>query len=477
MKLSKSLIGHYDVQKQLGSKADRQTFLARDIRTQELVVIKIIQLGRDFQWNDLKLFEREARILQGLDHPAIPKYKDYFETDIEGTQSFVLVQTYIKAESLDSVVRAGRRFSELEIMELAERLLFVLSYLHEQTPVVVHRDIKPSNILIADRSSDSVSNVYLVDFGSVHTGANKESGTITIVGSYGYIPLEQFVGQVTPVSDLYSLGMTLIYLVTGVHPADIPQVNGKIQSTHSSIQPKFARWLARMTQPYFDQRFDSAASALAALNARESGEGYYHHLRPVNSKVELYRDRTHLQIITKGQYWKIPNMVISLLSTVLCICLFSVGVLPIAWVIFLVPAAFLERKISNFIQKSNIISHLTPHYKVILINRDSAIRLETRFFKSKTVGWQKKISRFQDVDLLAYSPGYTFNHKGQTIKVAPTLSIHAGAEEYPVGHGRLSQAEFWWLGQELSDFTGLEVQTIYSTPEVPPESSCASGGC
>lgn len=477
MKLSTSLIGQYDVRKQFSDQAGRQTFLAQDIHTQELVVIKVIQLDQDFQWSDLKLFEREASMLKGLDHPAIPRYKDYFETDIEGVRSFVLVQTYIEADSLGAVVQAGRRFSEAEIVEIAERLLMILSYLHEQTPFVIHRDIKPSNILIANRSGNSVGDIYLIDFGSVHTVANKESGTITVVGSYGYIPLEQFVGQVTPASDLYSLGMTLVYLITGVHPADIPQTNGKIQLTRGSIQPKFARWLERMTHPYFDQRFDSAPLALTALKARESGEGYYHHLKPVNSKVELYRDRTHLEIITKGQYRKIPGAVSWLLSTSFYICLFASGILPIGWVIFMLPATLLGQKISDFIHRSNIISHLTPHYKAILINQESAIRLEISFLKSKTVRWQKKTSRFRDIDLLAYNPGYTFNHKGKTIKVPPTLSAHAGAEEYPIGHSRLSQAEFWWLGQELSDFTGLKIQTIYPTPVVPPESSCAAGGC
>lgn len=476
MKISTSLIGQYEVREQLSNNLGRKTFLAQDIRTQKLVVVKVIQLDQNFQWDDLKLFEREANMLKSLDHPAIPKYKDYFEAEIEGVRSFVLVQTYIEADSLEAVVQAGRRFSEAEIIEIAERLLVILSYLHEQSPVIIHRDIKPSNILIANRSGNGVGDVYLVDFGSVHTVASKESETITIVGSYGYIPLEQFVGQVAPASDLYSLGMTLIYLIAGVHPANIPQMNGKIQLPRSSIQPRFSQWLSRMTHPYFDQRFESALLALAALKARESGEGCYHHLKPVNSKVELYRDHTHLKITTKGQYGRIPYPVICLLSALFYMCLFSIGMPPIAWVIFALPATLLGQRIYNFIRKSNIIDHLTPHYKVVSIHQKSAIRSGTRFLTSKTVWWQKKSSRTQPIDLLAYNPGYTFNYKGSTIKVSPTLSIHAGEAEYPIGHSRLSQAEFWWLGQELSDFTGLEIQTIYPTPEVPPESSCA-GGC
>ncbi len=63
----------------------------------------------------------------------------------------------------------------------------------------------------------------------MQTAVSKEEGTITIVGTYGYIPLEQFGGNTVPASDLYSLGMTLIYLITGVHPAELTQVNGRVE--------------------------------------------------------------------------------------------------------------------------------------------------------------------------------------------------------------------------------------------------------
>ena len=105
----------------------------------------------------------------------------------------MLVQTYIKAESLETLIQSGKRFSEGEVLSLAEQLLILLDYLHSHSPPVIHRDIKPSNILIS-----SSQNVYLIDFGSVHTDLTKEDGTITIVGSYGYIPLEQFTGQAVP---------------------------------------------------------------------------------------------------------------------------------------------------------------------------------------------------------------------------------------------------------------------------------------
>jgi serine/threonine protein kinase len=213
----------YQIEQQLGKRAGRYTLLARDLQTQEQVVIKRLSFGEDFEWEDLKLFEREAATLKTLNHPAIPKYLDYFDLDLPSGKGFALIQTYIAAPSLEEHVRLGRSFSEAELVELATALLEILRYLHERAPAVIHRDIKPSNILLGDRTGNSVGPVYLVDFGSVQ--AAQSSGTVTVVGTYGYMPPEQFGGRGVPASDLYSLGATLIYLATGRHPADLSQMD------------------------------------------------------------------------------------------------------------------------------------------------------------------------------------------------------------------------------------------------------------
>lgn len=141
-----------------------------------------------------------------------------------------------------------------------------MNYLHKLNPPIIHRDIKPSNILLTNRSGNSIGDVYLVDFGSVQTVAKKEAGTITIVGSYGYIPLEQFMGQTTFASDLYSLGMTLIYLVTGIHPADLTQGTGKVNFDKSKISLGFARWLSTITEPYLELEVISQKPVIPYIN-------------------------------------------------------------------------------------------------------------------------------------------------------------------------------------------------------------------
>lgn len=264
--LGDSFASRYEIQQRLGKKAGRQTLLARDLETQDLVVIKLLTFSSDFNWDDLKLFEREAETLQSLSHRALPRYLDSFELDTPNGKGFAMVQSYIEAPSLEEHLKAGRTFSESEIKQLAKALLEILTYLHGQKPPLIHRDIKPSNILLTNRSGNSVGQVYLVDFGSVQTLATQEGKTVTVVGTYGYMPPEQFGGRAVPASDLYSLGATLIALATRAHPADLPQKDMGIQfeqATH--LSPAFADWLSQMTQPSLDRRFTSAASALQAL--------------------------------------------------------------------------------------------------------------------------------------------------------------------------------------------------------------------
>ena len=181
------LADRYQCDRRLGKQAGRQTLLARDLKTQQQVVVKLLSFSSDFNWEDLKLFEREVETLKSLSHPAIPQYLDSFEIDTPNRKGFALVQTYIEAKSLQEYLSDGRTFSESEVKQLATALLDILAYLHQRHPPVIHRDIKPSNILLKNRSGNSVGEVYLVDFGAVQTLATQQGKTVTVVGTYGYM--------------------------------------------------------------------------------------------------------------------------------------------------------------------------------------------------------------------------------------------------------------------------------------------------
>jgi serine/threonine protein kinase len=269
------LADRYQCDRRLGKQAGRQTLLARDLKTQQQVVVKLLSFSSDFNWEDLKLFEREVETLKSLSHPAIPQYLDSFEIDTPNRKGFALVQTYIEAKSLQEYISDGRTFSEREVKQLATALLDILAYLHQRQPPVIHRDIKPSNILLKNRSGNSVGEVYLVDFGAVQTLATQQGKTVTVVGTYGYMPPEQFGGRAVPASDLYGLGATLIALITKQHPADLPQQDLQIEfEQFTQLSRAFTNWLKRMTHPSLERRPASvqiAKEGLASVQIAKEG--------------------------------------------------------------------------------------------------------------------------------------------------------------------------------------------------------------
>ncbi|HIK17843.1 MAG TPA: protein kinase [Leptolyngbyaceae cyanobacterium M33_DOE_097] len=506
------LTDRYQIEELLSQKAGRRTFLAKDLQSQVPVIIKLLQFRDGFEWDDLKLFEREAATLKNLDHPEIPRYLDYFEVDEIDTPGFALVQSYIEAPSLATLVARGRKFSETEIIELADRLLDLLTYLHQQHPPVIHRDIKPSNILLGNRSGNSIGDVYLVDFGSVQTVSKKEEGSITIVGSYGYIPLEQFGGQTTTASDLYSLRMTLIYLLTGTHPAELPQVDGRVKF-NAEINKRFERWLEKMTHPHLDKRFDSAKVAQLALKSEDGSYGDFERLKPAHTQIRLYRDRNRLQITW---HQTLPMFTtesfLSLLIVVGIIFIICSSIQPLIRYVFsilLVLVFFVRRfylsqketyhlivddrhiyKLKDRRQRHKPIpiNHFFPEtYHRRFDDRDVYHKLKDRRQRQEPIKLSEH-SRSQ-IEILAYNPGYTFDKcldtngqliQGSTITIPPKLHLYCGNFEYSFpAHSsstKFSQAELWWLGQELSDFLNLELQVIYPTPKVPLVSTCG-GGC
>jgi serine/threonine protein kinase len=171
----------------------------------------------------------------------------------------------------------GQRFSEKQVREIAFEVLEILIYLHELSPPVLHRDIKPSNLIWGEDR-----HIYLVDFGAVQAQAAVTGVTFTVVGTSGYAPLEQFWGRAVAASDLYALGATLIHLLTGVTPADLPQKDSRIQfSDRVSVNPSLVSWIEKMTEIALEKRFSTARKALAGL---KSGN-----IQGANVPIETFR--------------------------------------------------------------------------------------------------------------------------------------------------------------------------------------------
>ncbi len=250
----------YRLQTRLGSNGPRQTWQALDQRSGQIITLKALFFGEGMAWQDLKLAERSAQTLATLKHPQIPQFIEAFWLIQPEGSYYCLVQTFIPGSSLAECVAQGQRFSEAEVRSIAEVILGILMYLHDQAPPVIHRDIKPSNLIV-----NAERRIYLIDFGAVQADPNT-GATITVVGTYGYMPPEQFGGQTVPASDLYALGATLLFLLTGINPINLPKKNLWLQvPDEAHVSDGFKAWLAYLLDPNCDQRFSSARVALQAL--------------------------------------------------------------------------------------------------------------------------------------------------------------------------------------------------------------------
>lgn len=439
---SRILAERYEVQRQLGKQTGRQTLLARDLQTQKLVVIKQLFLGSDFEWQDLKLFEREAETLKALSHPAIPRYLDYLEIDEPNSKSFALVQTYVKGKTLEEHLKAGRTFSEIEVKELAKSLLEILIYLHEQNPPVIHRDIKPSNILLHSRSGHSVGQVYLVDFGSVQNQAAKFGGTITVVGTYGYMAPEQFGGRSVPASDLYGLGATLIYLVTGLHPTELSQQDFKIQFADrvKQLNPNLIDWLEWMTEPSLPKRLSSAEEALQSLKNPRQSDKKSMAVQRQYSDIKLTKNSDFIEIITPPQ-----GVGFGLIALVLS---WSSANLRLLWELY-EGRTYPQVLIVSVICLVTIVAmFLCALFRELRLRIDRQQISHTSNLLGLKWNYSKPAPRQDICQLEIKQIGY---------KVSQMI-IQAGNQKYRLGVKQgLSESEIEWLATELSQWLGLKI--------------------
>jgi uncharacterized protein YjbI with pentapeptide repeats len=255
----------YQIERELGQNraGGRLTYLATQIDTQQSVVVKQFQFVQSISsWTGYSAVKSEIQVLRALSSPNIPRYLDAFETP----NGFCLVQEYKEAIPLSQF----GQFTPQDIKQIAVAVLEVLVYLQQQNPPVIHRDIKPENILI-DRSFGKMT-VYLVDFGFARLGGGEVTDSSVVKGTLGFMPPEQlFNRQLTEASDLYSLGATLICLLTGVRSQDIGSlINCETSSfnVHQQLLQlnfQFIDWLDQMVAPSLNNRYANAAVALAAL--------------------------------------------------------------------------------------------------------------------------------------------------------------------------------------------------------------------
>jgi serine/threonine protein kinase/curved DNA-binding protein CbpA len=206
-----------------------------------------------------RLFIREAKTLLNLNHTGIPRLYAYF---VQNNFSYLL-QEYIPGSTLaEAVEERGKNYNEQEARELLRELAEILRFLHSQSPPIIHRDIKPQNLM---RHADG--RLLLIDFGAVCRAANKSTGSQTLIGSPGYAPPEQIIGQPVPQSDLYAAGVTAVRLLTGIHPTQLTNKrNEKMEwEQHSHVSTPFRDLINELLARDPTRRLSSAEELLRWL--------------------------------------------------------------------------------------------------------------------------------------------------------------------------------------------------------------------
>ncbi len=210
----------YQVLDKVGTGGFGAVYKARDtLRRNRMVAIKAIELdtlsaSQAIEATDT--FNRELGLLSTLDHPNLPHVYEHF---IDATHWY-LVMDFIDGEPLEERLQqvAEGRLPLKEVLDLALQLCNVLQYLHQLKPPIIFRDVKPANIMLTPGGS-----LYLIDFGIARRFKPGQSKDTTPLGSPGFAAPEQYgKAQTTPRTDIYGLGATLYFLLTGYDPANTP---------------------------------------------------------------------------------------------------------------------------------------------------------------------------------------------------------------------------------------------------------------
>jgi serine/threonine protein kinase len=279
------LRGRYRIESRHGEGSFGVTYRARDAASGAEVIVKELRVEKLDDWKALELFEREGEVLATLSHPNIPAFRDFFAHgapaplpvsamstyDGPAHLSLVLVQQFITGSTLQQRVDLGQRLSASEGLGVLRALLGALHYLHERTPPLVHRDIKPGNVILTPEGRP-----FLVDFGAIQNRLTGPGATgSTIVGTVGYMPLEQIRGDARPASDLYALGVTMVVALSATPLEGVPfdDAAGKIATERALPRdvPQLLRHaLDSMIAPLLGQRARSAAEVLSRLDSMPS---------------------------------------------------------------------------------------------------------------------------------------------------------------------------------------------------------------
>ncbi len=256
-------IRHYQVLRTLGKGGMGTTYLAWDgvakiTGVPQLLVLKQMNADMVKIPKAQELFGREASILKYLNHPGVPKYYDFF---VEDGKKYLAMEL-IHGQDLEKRILLNGPVTPKQAIAWMVQTCDILDYLHNQEPPLIHRDIKPANLMVKGANNS----IVVLDFGAV-----KEIGTKpgTRIGAEGYCAPEQERGQPLTQSDLYAIGPTLIFLLTGENPLKFYRQRGRSFRFDVKSIPTISSQLKQVidcvTEPLPRDRYHTAKELAQAL--------------------------------------------------------------------------------------------------------------------------------------------------------------------------------------------------------------------
>lgn len=206
--------GKYEILKEIGHGGMSVVYLAMDLRLNKQWAVKVIQRKGIGKNNEIVLNKvpDDTELMKRLDHPAIPRIVDIIDNNDD--PRIYIVMDYVEGESLDKVLAEHGAQPEELVIDWAKQICDTLGYLHSQKPSIIYRDMKPANIMLKPEG-----NLKIIDFGISREYKEQNLADTTVLGTKGYAPPEQFGSRQTDArSDIFALGMTMYYLVTGIDP-------------------------------------------------------------------------------------------------------------------------------------------------------------------------------------------------------------------------------------------------------------------
>lgn len=261
--------GKYEILKLIGTGGMSYVYLAMDKRLNKQWAVKEIKKSANGKNDEIieNSLLAEANLMKRLDHPSLPRIVDI----IDNGKTIYVIMDYIEGESLDKILNEYGAQPQEMVIDWAKQICDALGYLHAQKPPIIYRDMKPANIMLKPEG-----NIKIIDFGIAREYKEQNLADTKVLGTKGYASPEHYGNRQTDArSDIYTLGMTMHHLLTGVDPRPADYMYAPIRQWNPELSGGLERIIDKCTALDPDDRYQNCNELMYALDHYEEEDGAY----------------------------------------------------------------------------------------------------------------------------------------------------------------------------------------------------------